>query len=267
MHKASLAWMVVVAAAGCAPSESDLPLGERRQALCNPGDMGGDLGCNCTDNAQCNNFDNDTRLIICDVPGGATVGTCLDCAALMQRPEGCFCSVDMDCQTGLYCDVNTCQKKRNRGEFCLLDAECGTDMTGAMSCLPTKHWCGPTPDGYPCDFVTDCLSRNCVANVCSSGGGGFLCNKDADCAPPLVCNALSGTCKDKQPDGTPCIRNQDCVNQCNSFSGRCLQGVEGVLCTRTGNGAGADADCQTGLQCTDCMNGQSTCRMPGSPCR
>lgn len=235
----------------------------RSQGLCLPGDMGGDVGCGCTLNSQCTRFDEDTRLIVCDVPEGAAAGTCTDCLALGsgKRVVGCACASDTDCATGLACNGRTCQLKRARGEYCFRDSDCGTDMLGAMRCLPTKSWCGPLENDYYCDFNSDCISGKCQSGLCIPGGTSTPCRSDGDCRAPLVCSTVYGTCIDKQPDGKPCTRNAECQNQCNSFSGVCLQGKNGVICTPSN----PDGDCESTLVCTDC-GGSYTCRAAGGPC-
>lgn len=237
------------------------PLGLLRQGLCMAGDAGGDFGCACTLNSQCTGFDDDARLIVCDVPTGGSVGKCLDCTATALRPVGCACRADTDCAAGTKCNGRTCQKLRDRGEFCVRDTDCGGDLAGPMTCLPTKSWCGPLADGYYCDFQSDCLSGTCRAGVCTSGGAGSPCAADGDCKSPNVCLTLSGICGGKQPDGKTCKRNAECENQCNSFSGLCTLGVSGTLCTP----ANPDGDCAAGLSCTECA-GTYTCRTTGSPC-
>ena len=254
-------------ATGCSADPSSLgaadepPLGLLRQGLCSPGDTGGDFGCGCTLNSQCNGFDDDARLIVCDVPAGGSVGKCLDCTATAARPIGCACIADSDCATGSKCNGRTCQKLRDRGEFCVRDSDCGGDLAGPMNCLPTKSWCGPLPDGYYCDFQTDCLSGTCRAGSCTSGAAGSPCSLDTDCKGGLVCLTLPGLCGDKQADGLACKRNAECQNQCNSFSGLCTLGKAGTLCTL----ANPDGDCATGLSCVDCA-GSFTCRPTGTPC-
>jgi len=250
---------------GCGATDG-LPTASLQQGLCTAGDGGGDLGCGCTLNSQCNSFDNDTRLIVCDVPTGGTVGVCLDCTAkgAGMRPVGCACSADGDCSTGLKCNGRTCQPLRQRGEYCIRDTDCGSDMLGSMTCLPTKSWCGPLEGGRYCDFNTDCISGHCTLGYCTPGGGGAFCATDADCASPRVCSSITGLCIDKQADGARCSRTVECVNQCNSFSGICLLGGNGVICTLS-NPDGVDADCTTGYKCTDC-GGSYTCRVPGGPC-
>src|SRR5262245_53646250 len=70
----------LVLALGSGPSgcgaDDGLMTASRISGLCNAGDSGGDLGCGCTLNSQCNRFDDDTRLIVCDVASGATRGVC-----------------------------------------------------------------------------------------------------------------------------------------------------------------------------------------------
>lgn len=262
---AALLGLGLLLAVGCGATDG-LPTASVQEKLCTAGDAGGDLGCGCTLNDQCNNFDNDTRLIVCDVPAGGMTGTCLDCTAKAAgaRPVGCACVADSDCSTGLKCNGRTCQPLRVRGEYCVRDTDCGSDMLGSMTCLPTKSWCGPLEGGHYCDFNTDCLSGHCTLGYCTPGGSGAFCSSDTDCASPTVCSKVTGTCIDKQPDGKPCARNAECQNQCNSFSGICLLGGNGVICT-LGNPDGPDADCTTGYVCTDC-GGSRTCRVPGGPC-
>jgi len=259
---------------GCGAAEGppllefiEAPTASLRQGLCNPGDSGGDLGCGCTLNSQCNRFDDDTRLIVCDVPMGKSAGSCIDCLAKPAgaRPIGCACTAKSDCATGLACNGRTCQLLRQRGEYCFRDSDCGSDANGSMICLPTKSWCGPLEGGNYCDFNSDCLSGRCVSGLCTPGGAAAPCTSDSDCTAPLLCHAVLGKCLDQQPDGEPCSRNAECKNQCNSFSGSCMLGKNGVICTPTNNPDGPHGDCMPGLECTNC-GGSYTCRMPGGPC-
>lgn len=264
MRALSLSVTLLVLWVGCGVQDPGLlSVDSRRQGLCMPGDTGGDFGCGCTLNSQCNHFDDDTRLVVCDVPDGAMVGKCVDCVAYPAcgRVVGCGCKADGDCGTGLKCNGRTCQPLRARGEYCFHDSDCGSDAMGAMRCLPTKSWCGPLDSDYYCDFNSDCISGKCVGGVCIPGGTSTACRDDMDCKSPLVCSKIYGRCVDKQPDGTPCARNAECQNQCNSFSGVCTLGKNGVICTMSN----PDGDCATGLVCTDC-GGTFTCRNPGGPC-
>ncbi len=251
--------------AGCgSPPEYGARMSQQELA-CLPGG-GGDLGCSCTLNSQCSNFDDDTRLIVCNVASGATSGSCFDClaAAAGTRPVGCACTSDSDCDSSLKCNGRTCQPLRQRGEYCFHDSDCGSDMSGSMTCLPTKSWCGPLAGGHYCDYNTDCLSGRCYAGLCTPGSRGAPCASDSDCTAPQVCGEIQKICISPQPDGQPCMRNVECINQCNSFSGVCLLGQNGVICTLM-NHAGPNGDCESGLDCTDC-GGSYTCRPPGGPC-
>lgn len=87
----------------CGAGVSDGDVATLTAAVCVPGDKGGDFGCGCTLNNQCTGFDDETRLLLCDVPSGGSVGKCSDCLSLMARPSGCACTVDGDCATGLKC--------------------------------------------------------------------------------------------------------------------------------------------------------------------
>ena len=72
--------------------------------------------------------------------------------------------------TGLVCNGRSCQPLRQRGEYCFRNSDCGSDMHGAMVCLPTKSWCGPLEGDYYCDFNSDCLSGRCLGGLCTPGG-------------------------------------------------------------------------------------------------
>ena len=72
MRALSLSVTLLVLWVGCGVQDPGLlSVDSRRQGLCMPGDTGGDFGCGCTLNSQCNHFDDDTRLVVCDVPDGA----------------------------------------------------------------------------------------------------------------------------------------------------------------------------------------------------
>src|SRR5205085_10646171 len=66
--------LAVLLGTGCAPTpEMMQEVGGRPQAV--------PIGGACADNSDCDAFDNDTRLIVCDVPAGMMSGTCVDCLA------------------------------------------------------------------------------------------------------------------------------------------------------------------------------------------
>jgi hypothetical protein len=251
--------LVMTSLGACGAGVSDGDIATLTEAVCVPGDKGGDFGCGCTLNNQCSGFDDETRLLLCDVPSGGSVGKCSDCLSLMARPSGCACTVDGDCATGLKCNGRTCQALRKRGEFCVRDSDCGSDATGSMTCLPSKNWCGPLPIASFCDFNLDCLSGICSLGRCSTGDSGQPCALDRNCKAGLICNTVAGTCGNKLADGQPCLRNTECQNQCNSFSGTCKLGTTGTVCTT----ANTDGDCATGLSCVDCGGGVKTCRTGG----
>lgn len=264
----ALSLVLFAAVSGCSGQDAAAPAtGSRKQAVCNAGNAGGDLNCPCTDNPQCTGYDDDTRVVICNVATGATVGACFDCNVAGARPVGCFCDADADCSAPAKCNGRTCQELRNRGDFCLFDGDCGTDATGAMTCLPTKSFCGPLDNDFFCDFASDCLSGICSSlGVCTAGQGNAGCTKDADCTAPLICSTITGACQNPGVAGDRCTRNAECTGMpCNSFNGVCQVGDEGVQCTTTGNSAGADGDCSAGLLCTNCSGGFN-CRPSGSNC-
>lgn len=259
--------LLLVQGAGCS-AQVDTPSASHRQALCTANNGGGDLNCPCTDNDQCNGADNDTRNVICNVADGAMVGACFDCLALGGRPVGCVCDADTDCASPAKCNGRTCQTLRARGEFCLFDSDCGSDAMGAMTCLPTKHFCGPLDIDYFCDFSSDCLSGLCSGlGVCTAGVSNTGCTRDKDCTAPNLCSSITAQCVPPAVDGTACRRNAECQGgHCNSFSGLCQPGDEGTPCTQTLNAAGPDGDCATNQFCTNCANNGFTCRPSASDC-
>lgn len=275
-----LAVVSLLGGAGCSASDEG-SIGSLSQGLickpggnsvgmcqCNPGAAGGDLTCECTDNNQCNWHDFDTRLVICQVPTGGTIGTCVDCLAFAAgtRPEGCACNATTDCAGGLACNGRTCQVPRSRGEFCLFDADCGSDGFGAMTCDKTMHLCGRQLSDFYCNFSDDCLAggKGCIRGVCASGGEGANCWKDADCSGGTVCSTAQLICMYPLFNGDYCVRNQECqAGVCNSVLYQCGVGDDGTWCS-TANPGGANFDCAPGFTCLDCGDGARQCRPNGA---
>ena len=95
-----------------------------------------------------------------DMPVAETI-VCVDCGGTCpQCQEGQGCTIDNDCAqvpTQLNCDSGVCTNHCGNG---LLDGD-ETDVDcGGLEC---DIGCS---NGESCDHGSDCLSNNCIGNVC-----------------------------------------------------------------------------------------------------
>jgi hypothetical protein len=102
-----------------------------------------DKGGACTLDVEC-------KTKKCEVPTGASEGTCID--APPPAASGQPCTADGDCMEGLYCDgvTDLCAKKRDDGAACSSNDQClGTcvgDQNGGMgTCGKVCEGGGPGP--------------------------------------------------------------------------------------------------------------------------
>jgi hypothetical protein len=131
--------------------------------------------------------------MICGV--GLGLGIEGRCVAVKQEHESC--SVDAECDDGLYCAPvdGTCQRPRVEGEVCV---------------FADREDPSPSPEtlllGCTADLSCDPITSTCVAR-CQSGAGCFV---DAECddAQGLIC--ILGRCGVPRAGGLPCENDDDC---------------------------------------------------------
>ncbi len=169
------------------------------------------------------------------------------------------CTVDADCDDGLFC---------NGAETCLTgscvpgtspcdpNAAC-TDVAGGFTCSCNA---GYTGDGVTCTDVDECATGadNCNADAtCTNTAGSFTC----------ACNAgYTGdgvTCTDVDECATGadnCNVNATCTNTVGSFTCACNAGYtgDGVTCSDVDECATGADNCNVNATCTNTV-GSFTC--------
>jgi hypothetical protein len=121
-------------------------------------------------------FDNPDFLLRCDIPMGATTGTCA-----ARLANGGTCGSDSECQSDR-CDMNICSQKLANGAMCMGDDECDSgfcqsDATG-QTCATRGAGAAV---GASCTGASDCESDECRDGVCVAGVCGLY---DPPAPPP-----------------------------------------------------------------------------------
>lgn len=169
--------------------------------------------------------------LACDIPAGATSGTCKSTSTC--APSGGSCVADADC-----CNAPT--EACIEGS-CAVPASCGSQYqactTGADCCSPLNC---VEPDGRACQSATGCSCDQCIysGQACTQGATpgccfGLTCTSGGTCQQ---CGGVSATC-----GGTgDCCSGLVCTNpmgqECNTpgcgVCDSCI--VDGQACTASG---------------------------------
>ncbi|GEM_PF-5522102 len=187
----------------------------------------------------------------CDISTGVCLsqaewlGVCIQVPdACSSTEQGCLCTADRECCTGMCCGL-TCQTQRySFGASCTFGCECLTGVCDALhGCAANQLTC--TPLGQPCTTLTNCKSPEspcCCSGNCDSAAG------NGTCQPPVECKRITLDCKeaadccsgycnssfqcDNAPStgqvcigiGLPCIYSEACCSHfCSVNSNTCVQ--------------------------------------------
>ncbi len=189
------------------------------------------------------------------------------------------CSVDADCNNGLYCDgVETCDVNGQCQPGTPVDCNDGVDCT-VDSCNETTDSCDNVPDDGFCDDGLYCTGvETCNAVLGCEVGTPVDCDDGVDCTVDS-CNETTDSC-DNVPDDGFCDDGLYCTGAetCDAVLGcqpgtpvDCNDGVDCTVdwCNEAGDSCGHEpnrAFCSDGLYC----NGFETCDVlldcqPGTP--
>ena len=277
-----------------------------------------------------------TPLTTCDGAGACTIATPQPCGAFQCATSGCLkaCSAPTDCGAGNYCNIpsgatsGTCAATKANGVAATQTFECTSGVvadgvccnqacTGCSACTKalngqTDGQCLSVPngqvahsactasgttcglDGY-CDGANKCrypaagtscgssctgstlTTKTCDgAGTCgaatSTCGGGLLCGAttckttctaDTDCVTGDYCS--SGTCTAKLINGASCITSNQCPTGNTCVEGVCCSSACGITCKSclASKTQGANGTCSFVTPGTTCGAGQ-VCSAAGS---
>ena len=266
-----------------------------------------------------------TPATTCDGAGACTVATPQGCGAFQCATSGCLkaCSAQADCGAGNYCNIpagataGTCAATKANGVAATQTFECTSGVvadgvccnlacTGCSACTKalngqTDGQCLSVPngqvahsactasgttcglDGY-CDGAnkcrypaagtscgTSCTGSTLTTKTCdgagtcgaatSTCGGGLLCGAttckttctvDTDCVTSDYCS--SGTCTAKLGNGAPCSTSNQCPTGNTCVEGVCCSSACGITCksclaSKTGGANGTCAFVTAGTTC------------------
>jgi cysteine-rich repeat protein len=212
--------------------------------VCDDGNKADGDGCN----AECAVED-------CYTCGGAGPGGCAvategtSCSGGVCNSAGtCVeCLATPDCKSAnLYCEMNQCRRRKDRGATCGDESECATKFCADgvccdTACAGTCQSCNVPASPGICSYVPKYESDNDSCSPAGNGqpGGGGLqlgvcngsgvCASDtgADCTANIDC--VSGVCgnyKCKKTKGEPCASNNQCQSWSCNFSNHQCNGVQ-----------------------------------------
>jgi hypothetical protein len=179
--------------------------------------------------------------------GGGTGGVfaCAPTDPTPPREPGECCEANDECHTAVCSAGHHCVVSQ-LGGTCVDSTDC---QGGNCDTTQTPPVCGKGVFNTPCGGPGDCLSDQCIGDLCEVGDLNRPCVADTDCAL-ANCDPVALTCKRARAGG-PCSDETDCL------SGDCYQSGGTRVCF-LGQG---DAECGAG---TDCMTG--TCTTASSTC-
>ena len=187
-------------------------------------------GTACTDNAGS----------VCD-----GLGECVGCTEDMHCEDDEVCMIE-----SMTCAPAMCFNMQMDGSE--TDIDCG----GPEAECPTRCEIGDM-----CSVFSDCLSRACVANVCSN------CVTSADCQLATDYCDMDGNCVPRKPVGDACGDGLECETTF-CVDGFCCENLCGAICRSCGL-AGTEGTCSAQpdntdpeMECfmADMCNGNFACR-------
>jgi hypothetical protein len=146
--------------------------------------------------------------------------------------DGGDCNDGGECAaTGSLClgedpDNNTpgkCQQPPKEGEPCP-DYTCASGLacsSSSSSCIKL------VADGQPCGGDLECTSGYCdiLGGVCvPKKANGEACDSPFACKDGY-CDTNASVCMAKKADGQPCMSYEECVNECDGATSKCISGV------------------------------------------
>ncbi|MCC6213826.1 MAG: hypothetical protein IT376_03085 [Polyangiaceae bacterium] len=135
----------------------------------------------------------------------------------------------------------------DRNGLCDGAGQCQVYANGAPCGLTTCQ--GNTQTGFSCDGAGTCNAQSqvdCGLYACLGSSCRSTCAVDDDCAGAAFCEATSGTCTQKRPNGETCTEARTCS------SGNC---VDGVCCDASCDGQCEACDVATKLGTCSPING------------
>jgi hypothetical protein len=121
-----------------------------------------------------------------DVDCGGSCGPCAD---------GKECLVGADCKNKVcpipeggangICALPSCNDGVQNGNE--TDTDCGGTGYALGSDAGSLPPCSPCADTKKCDGNTDCVSINCISNVCTAKANGVQCSSNAECGTNNAC--------------------------------------------------------------------------------
>lgn len=205
---------------------------------------------------------------------------CVECPE-DNKPQGCVCQANSDCEVGLTCDEdnNQCRPKKECSVLCVPNQACDADGSGDPLCIPNTCVAGYEWQGSACVATTGetCDGRDGTADKsaeCEAAGtacvedsaGKAHCvltcelispsciaeNRDCDASTDVTQDALCGACNPGYVDdglGTCIIDiNASCstMGDPDSIAGVCTG--RNRVCTELAGGGAACGECLSGFE-------------------
>jgi hypothetical protein len=112
---------------------------------------------------------------------------------------------------------------------------------------------GYHPRSYPggrCDDNSECISGQCLDQICSGKAQGEACKYPTDCLPGLSCkktNKEASTCQPQSQENEECETDFDCKNNSGCLDGKCVVYLSYPLGAKIGRSKNLLPICESGL--------------------
>lgn len=163
---------------------------------------------------------------------GCASGACTPHRAGEDPESDCTGAAPESCADDGMCDGSGgCRKW-------LVGTPCGTDACAGSTYTPAAQ----------CDGSGSCAtlgSVGCAPYVCAGDRCGDSCASAADCAPGVLCDAATHTCKSPLPSGAACSSAAQCASGYRVDGRCCTTACDGPCeaCSVAKRGVGLDGEC------------------------
>jgi hypothetical protein len=194
---------------------------------------------------------------VCDGQGKCSPGASKACPSGICTGTSCgaACTADSQCQAGFFCDAGSCKTKRALAAACTSNGQCASahcadGVCCATDCSQACYACNLAASKGSCMAVGDGLDPDseCVAEPAETCGRRGGCNGRGACRlHPATTTCGAASCTDAT--GTS-ARTCDGAGQCAPATSK---SCGAYLCkgTACGTTCAGNADCKSGLVCTE----------------
>ena len=166
----------------------------------------------------------------CQTDSNCAYGAC-DQGYCNSKTYNQTCSLDDECNPGLFCNLGKCDFQRLQGANCTREEECANSCTCALDSSSGMGKCSRyyyLDPGTPIDVCNNYKSLACKSGLCGPGKNGFVCSEPVRSKYPTPSKCLSDSkCVSEKDSQSNTVFNSTCTcgynnngtSYCNLFPG------------------------------------------------